>query len=67
MYKTRKLSWSERQTMTIFDHYKIFREFPEDNRKSQSRSPRKIEMSISNIFLVKLIKTDHYQPKIFER
>ena len=42
-YKTRKLYWSERKTRTVFDHYKIFREFAEDNRKSQSRSPRKIE------------------------
>ena len=31
------------KTRTIFNHYKIFGEFAEDNRKSQSRSPRKIE------------------------
>ena len=43
IYKALKLSWSERKTRTIFDHYKIFQEFAEDNRKSQSRSPRKIE------------------------
>ena len=27
----------------VFDHYLIFRKFAEDNRKSQSRSPRKFE------------------------
>ena len=42
-YKTRKILMFLRKTRTIFDHYKIFRKFTEDNRKSQSRSPRKIE------------------------
>ena len=35
--------------------------------KLQSRSPKILRMSMSNMFSVKLIKTDHYQPKIFRR
>ena len=50
--------WKKNQD--VFDHSKIFGEFAEDNRKSQSRSPRKIEDEHVKYILVKLIKTDHY-------
>ena len=35
--------------------------------KAKAGLQERLRMSMSNIFLVKLIKTDHYQPKIFER
>ena len=65
IYKTRKLKWPEK-TRTVFDHYKIFGEFAENNRKSQSRLQERLRMSMLNTFSVGFIKTDHYQPKIFE-
>ena len=51
------------KTRTVFDQYKLFGKPPEDN--SKSIFPRKIEVSMSNIFSVEFIKTDHR--RIFER
>ena len=41
--------------------------FLKTTEKAKAGLQEKLRMSMSNIFLVKLIKTDHYQPKIFER
>ena len=35
--------------------------------KGKADPQERLRMSMSNIFSVKLIKTDYYQPKIFER
>ena len=44
MYKSRKLSWSERKIRYILNHYKLYNDFPEDNRsQSQNRSSNKLE------------------------
>ena len=40
--------------------------FLKTREKAKAGFLEKLRMSIPNIFSVKLIKTDHYQPKIFE-
>ena len=67
IYKTRKLSWSERKARTVFDDDKIFREFHEDNRKSQSRSRRKIEDDHVKYILSEVDKNGSLSGKFFER
>ena len=38
-----------KENQTVFDHYKIFGKFAEDNKKSQSLSPKSLRISMSNI------------------
>ena len=37
------------------------------NRKNKADLQERLRKSMLNIFSVKFIKADHYQPKIFER
>ena len=44
MYKSRKLSWSERKIRYILNHYKLYNVFPEDKRSQiQNRFSNKLE------------------------
>ena len=44
IYKSRKLSWSERKIIYILNHYKLYNDFPEDKRsQSQNRSSNNLE------------------------
>ena len=55
MYKSRKLSWSERKIRYILNHYKLYNYFPEENRSpSQNRSSNKLEKEQITFIIYKL-------------
>ena len=55
MYKSRKLSWSERKIRYILNHYKLYNDFPEDRRsQSQNRSSNELEKEQITFIINKL-------------
>ena len=67
IYKSRKFHGLKEKPGLSLIITRYSENFLNTTEKAKAGLQKRLRMSMSNIFLVKLIKTDHYQPKIFER